>query len=95
MYLVHICASRYARPFKNNSKTCKVFPFDDTKSAFAFAEWWLKDSSICVRIENLEDQGLEEELLLLAKDNSDVILLSLQDGGSLDDDDINDCEFVT
>jgi hypothetical protein len=93
MYLVHICATRYARPFKSNNKHCKIFPFDDTKSAFAFADWWLKGSPVCVRIENY--QALDEELAVQAKDNSDVILMALQDEGALEDDDINDCSFVT
>ena len=95
MFLVHICATRYAKPFKANNKYCKIFPFENTKSALAFAEWYLiHEPPCCVRLEKMEDEGLEEHLLLTARDNSDKILLSLEDDGKPDEDDIFDCEFV-
>jgi hypothetical protein len=94
MFLVHICSSRYAKPFKANNKHCKIFPFENTKSAFAFAEWFLiHGPPVCVRVEKMDDE-LDEDLLLLARDNSDVILLSLENDGKPEEDDINDCEFV-
>ena len=96
MFLVHICATRYAKPFKADNKYCKVFPFDDMKSALAFAEWFLThEPPCCIRLEKMEDEGLEEELLVHARDNSDIILHALEDDGKPDEEDINDCDSIS